>query len=129
MRRFCDFAKSKNLEVQKENVPLFILSLQLTKSSTVQYTRTLLTLLASGGSPAQMFLAGLQRKADASPIKQARPLERWEWDIISDLPTLENDRVALRPAWFTAARWGESALPQKENFIALPQNKEALIVD
>ncbi|KEG06969.1 hypothetical protein DQ04_11441000, partial [Trypanosoma grayi] len=35
MRRFCDFAKRNDLEVQEENVPLFIVSLQLTKSSAV----------------------------------------------------------------------------------------------
>ncbi|KEG08037.1 hypothetical protein DQ04_08161000 [Trypanosoma grayi] len=57
----------------------FIVSLQLGKSSAAQYTRTLLTLLASGRSPAQMILSGLQRKAAADPIKQARPMERWNW--------------------------------------------------
>ncbi|KEG14535.1 hypothetical protein DQ04_00421140 [Trypanosoma grayi] len=129
MRRFCDFTKRNDLEVREENVPLFIVSLQLTKSSAVQYTRTLLTLLASGRSPAWMFLAGLQRKAAADPIKRARPMERWELDLISDILTLENDRVALRLAWVTASRWGEIALLQNENFIPHPQTKEAPIVD
>ncbi|KEG11440.1 hypothetical protein DQ04_02621070 [Trypanosoma grayi] len=94
MRRFCDFAKRNDLEVRRGNFPFFIVSLQLTKSSAVQYTRTLLTLLASGGSPAQMFLAGLQRKAATNPIKQARPMERWGSDLISDISTLKNNRVA-----------------------------------
>ncbi|KEG06942.1 trans-sialidase, partial [Trypanosoma grayi] len=121
--------KRNDLEVREENVPLFIVSLQLAKSSAVQYTRTLLTLLASGRPPAQMFLAGLQRKAAANPIKQARPMERWELDLVGDFSTLENDRVALRPAWATAGRWGEIALLQKENSIPHLQTKEALIVD
>ncbi|KEG05836.1 putative trans-sialidase [Trypanosoma grayi] len=129
MQRFRDFAKRNDLEVREENVPLFIVSLQLPKISAVQYTRTLLTLLASGGSPARMFLAGLQRKAAADPIKQARPIERRELDLISDLFFSENDQVALRPACVTASRWGEIAPLQKENFIPHPKNKEALIVD
>ncbi|KEG06114.1 trans-sialidase, partial [Trypanosoma grayi] len=103
--------------------------LQLTKSSAVQYTRTLLTLLASGRSPARMFLAGLQRKAAADPIKQTRSMKRWEADLFSNMLTSENGRVALRLAWVTASRWGEIALLQKENFIPHPQHKEALIVD
>ncbi|KEG08684.1 putative retrotransposon hot spot protein (RHS) [Trypanosoma grayi] len=56
-------------------------------------------------------------------------MERWEPDHISNMLTSENDRVALRLAWFTASRWGEIALLRKENFIPHPQTKEALIVD
>ncbi|KEG05937.1 trans-sialidase, partial [Trypanosoma grayi] len=83
----------------------------------------------AGGSPVQMFLAGLQRKAAASPIKEARPMERRGLDLVGYLSTLENGQLTLRLAWVTASRWGEIALLQKENFIPHPQYKEALIVD
>lgn len=56
-------------------------------------------------------------------------MEMWELDMISDTTELERERVAMRLAWVTASRWGEIASLQKENFVAHPQDEEALIVD
>ncbi|KEG05391.1 hypothetical protein DQ04_22491000 [Trypanosoma grayi] len=76
-----------------------------------------------------MLLADLRKTASASPIKQARPMEREKFDLISDLLTLKGDRAAPRPALAAASRRGAIALPQKENFKPHPYGKEALIID
>ncbi|KAH9598904.1 hypothetical protein LSM04_003555 [Trypanosoma melophagium] len=127
IRRFIDFAVQHNLEVAEENIPLFIVSLQLANSSTIRYTRTLITMLASGRTPTQMFLAGLQKTAAADPIKQASPMLRWELDMISDTLTRERYRVALRLTWLTASLWGEIAKLQKQNFSPHYQEQDPII--
>ncbi|ORC93292.1 trans-sialidase [Trypanosoma theileri] len=129
LRRFIEFTVRHNLDTTEENIPLFIVSLQLAKSSAIQYTRTLLTLLATARTPTQMFLMGLQKTAAQDPLKQARPMLRWELDmIIATLPK-ERDQVALRLAWVTASRWGEIAQLQKQNFVQHEQDPNAIIVD
>ncbi|KAH9599312.1 hypothetical protein LSM04_005091 [Trypanosoma melophagium] len=116
IRRFIDFTVQHNLEVTEENIPLFALSLQLAKNGAIQYTRTMITMLASGRTPTQMFLADLQKTAAADPIKQARPMLRWELDTISDALPKKRDRVALRLARVTASRLGRNSSAPKTKF-------------
>ncbi|KAH8613678.1 hypothetical protein ERJ75_000735500 [Trypanosoma vivax] len=81
MRRLGEFTKKHGLEMSEEHVPLFIVSLNPAKSSAVQHTRALLSLMAGGKAPPWMFLSGLRRAA-AYPTRQVRPMMRWGLGLV-----------------------------------------------
>nr|CCD17377.1 hypothetical protein, unlikely [Trypanosoma congolense IL3000] len=118
LRKLCEFSEQNHLGAREENVPSFFESLQLTKSSGVQYTRTLLGLLEAGRTPAQMSLAVLQQRAVNVPMKQARPMENWKLALMSNTPSFKCGRVALCLARAALGRPDEIALFQEENFIS-----------
>nr|CCC52700.1 hypothetical protein, conserved in T. vivax [Trypanosoma vivax Y486] len=69
MRRFGKLTKERGPEMSEANVPLFVASLKLVKSSALRYARALLPPMRAGKIPAQMFLSGLRRVAAANPNK------------------------------------------------------------
>ncbi|KAH8607484.1 hypothetical protein ERJ75_001407400 [Trypanosoma vivax] len=115
--------------MSEDHAPLFIVSLRPAKSSAVQHERALLSLMASGTAPPQMFPSGLQRAAAASSTRKARPMMRWELGLVCNAMWSERGYVAMRLAWVTAGRCDEIALLQKENFVERPSDRNALIVD
>ncbi|KAG8339106.1 hypothetical protein TRVL_10066 [Trypanosoma vivax] len=129
MRRFGEFTKKHGPEMSQGNAPLFIVSLNPAKSSTVRYTWALPSPMAARKAPAQMFLSGLWRAAAASPTRRARPMMRREPDLVSNAMGSERGRVAMRLAWVTASCCDEFALLQRENFIEHLSNRNALVVD
>ncbi|ORC86989.1 trans-sialidase, partial [Trypanosoma theileri] len=129
LRRFIEFTVRHKLDTTEENIPLFIVSLQLAKSSAIQYTRTLLTLLATARTPTQMFLMGLQKTAAQDPLKQARPMLRWELDMIIATLKTERDQVALRLKLCDFSPSAGCNPSQKQNFVPHEQDPNAIIVD
>ncbi|KEG09119.1 hypothetical protein DQ04_05771020 [Trypanosoma grayi] len=73
--------------------------------------------------PAQMFLVSRRKPTAGDPIKQARPMLHWKLDMVKDTMARECNRVALKPAWLTASRWGETAFLKKGNVADHPGNK------
>ncbi|CCD12304.1 hypothetical protein, unlikely [Trypanosoma congolense IL3000] len=94
LRNLSGFAEQSHLEAREENVPFLFESLQLTKSSAVQHTRTL-SLPTVRGTPAQASLVVLEQGAVNEPMKQARSTENWKLALMSNTPSFKCDRVAL----------------------------------
>ncbi|KAH8604190.1 hypothetical protein ERJ75_001734300 [Trypanosoma vivax] len=129
MRRFGEFTKERDPELSEGHGLLFIVGLNLAKSSAAQHTRAPLSLMAAGEATAQMFLSDLRRAAGANPTIQARPTMRWELGLVCGAMVSEMGHVAMRLAWVTAGRWGEIALLRKKELIGHPSDRNALIVD
>ncbi|KAH8608225.1 hypothetical protein ERJ75_001364100 [Trypanosoma vivax] len=129
MRRFSEFAKAHTPEMSEEYVPLFIVSLNLMKSSAVQRTRAPLSPMGAGKASAQVFLSGLRGAAAENPTRRARPMMRREPHLVCNAMGSERGRVAVRLAWVTASCCGEIAFLLKENFVERPSDRNTLIDD
>ncbi|RNC33700.1 trans-sialidase [Trypanosoma cruzi] len=78
-------------------------------------------------TPLDMMILGLQKIAERSETKQARPLKEEEMNEVIRSRTDWKERVVLRLAWITASRWSEIAALTVKNFTL--EADGALILD
>ncbi|KPA75765.1 putative trans-sialidase [Leptomonas pyrrhocoris] len=88
----------------------------LKPTTLVQYARQLRGMLRDQRTPLDVVTLGLTRMAAQTERKQARPLEKEEFErFVQALPSWE-DRTVFRLCWIAASRWSDIRTLTKESF-------------
>ncbi|RNC36109.1 hypothetical protein TcCL_Unassigned00955, partial [Trypanosoma cruzi] len=97
--QFTTFCRTHERPMNEESCGAFLMAIEVAPSTRLQYARMLRSMLEMNRTPLDMMILGLQKIAERSETKQARPLKEEEMNEVIRSRTDWKERVVLRLAW------------------------------